>query len=66
LPRHLAEFDFRCNHRTKAGYDDQERAVAILEAIKGRRLTYRQTYQPANWHQGKAQRKRKQKYKVSP
>jgi hypothetical protein len=42
--RYLAEFVFRYNHRAKAGCSDTERAVALLQAIKSRRLTYRRSY----------------------
>ena len=38
LPRYLAEYDFRWNHRKT---EDGERLVAILEATEGKRLYYR-------------------------
>lgn len=41
LKRYLCEFDFRYNYRQKLGYDDIDRADAILKGIKGKRLTYR-------------------------
>lgn len=41
LKRYLCEFDFRYNHRQKLGYNDVERAVAVLRGIEGKRLTYR-------------------------
>lgn len=42
LHRYLAEFDFRYNARKTT---DRERAVIALEGIKGKRLTYRRTYE---------------------
>jgi transposase-like protein len=42
LPRYLAEFDFRQNHRASLGIDDAMRAHAILKGAEGKRLTYRQ------------------------
>jgi transposase-like protein len=41
LKRYLTEFDFRYNHRAKLGWTDEQRAVAALKGIEGRRLTYR-------------------------
>jgi transposase-like protein len=41
LPRYLAEFDFRMNHRVKLGYSDDMRADIALQGIVGKRLTYR-------------------------
>ncbi|WP_424360881.1 IS1595 family transposase [Methylocystis parvus] len=41
LHRYLAEFDFRYNHRSKLGCEDQERASRALKGISGKRLTYR-------------------------
>lgn len=42
LPRYLAEFDFRMNHRAKLGVNDVSRAARILSGAEGKRLTYRQ------------------------
>lgn len=42
LPRYLAEFDFRMNHRSKLGFRDEERAARIIKGAEGKRLTYRQ------------------------
>jgi hypothetical protein len=41
LPRYLAEFDFKYNHRSALGYDDAARADALLRGAKGKRLLYR-------------------------
>ncbi|MGH6852834.1 MAG: IS1595 family transposase [Methylocella sp.] len=41
LPRYLAEFDFRCNNRSRLGVDDTERAAKIVCRAKGKRLMYR-------------------------
>ena len=41
LPRYLAEFDFRYNRRASLKVSDTERAAMLLEAIRGKRLTYR-------------------------
>ena len=41
LQRYLREFDFRYNYREKLGFDDNDRADAILKGIQGKRLTYR-------------------------
>jgi hypothetical protein len=43
LHRHLAEFDFRYNHRVRLGYSDGERAMIAMKGIGGKRLTYRPT-----------------------
>ena len=43
LPRYLAEFDFRYNHRAGLGVNDATRANAALRGIEGKRLTYRRT-----------------------
>ena len=43
LSRYLAEFDFRANNREKFGVNDAMRAAKVLEAINGKRLTYRRT-----------------------
>jgi hypothetical protein len=40
LHRYLAEFDFRYNHRSKLGCEDQERASQALKGISGKRLKY--------------------------
>lgn len=40
LKRHLAEFDFRHNHRTALDVDDAEWTVKALFGAKGKRLTY--------------------------
>jgi transposase-like protein len=45
LHRYLAEFDFRYNTRTALGVTDAARATKALEGIKGKRLTYRRTYE---------------------
>jgi transposase-like protein len=42
LHRYLAEFEFRYNHRTRLGYSDEERAVLLVRAAEGKRLTYHQ------------------------
>jgi transposase-like protein len=44
LHRYLAEFDFRYNHRTALGVNDEERAAAALKGIEGKRLTYRRPH----------------------
>lgn len=44
LKRYLAEFDFRYNEREALGINDTMRAQAILEGIRGKRLTYRPTH----------------------
>lgn len=41
LHRYLAEFDFRYNRRSAVGIEDGERAVAALNGVVGKRLTYR-------------------------
>ena len=46
LQRYVDEFCFRWNHREALEVDDFERAAAILEGIKGKRLTYRRTDAP--------------------
>jgi transposase-like protein len=40
LPRYLAEFDFRYNHRVALGVNDSERTVAALLGAEGKRLRY--------------------------
>jgi transposase-like protein len=42
LFRYLAEADFKWNYRTALGYDDVDRAAALLRGAKGKRLLYRQ------------------------
>jgi hypothetical protein len=44
LNRYLAEFNFRYNHRMKLGFNDFDRAEAILQGVKGKRLTYQTTH----------------------
>ena len=41
LQRYVSEFDFRYNNREKLGIDDNERTIAALKGISGKRLTYR-------------------------
>ena len=40
LHRYLAEFDFRYSNRVALGYNDADRADALLGGIVGKRLTY--------------------------
>lgn len=40
LHRYLAEFDFRYSNRVALGYNDADRADALLAGIIGKRLTY--------------------------
>ncbi len=42
LHRYLAEFDFRYSNRQALGYNDADRADALLKGIIGKRLTYRE------------------------
>src|ERR1700730_15840331 len=42
LHRYLAEADFKYNYRSALGYDDMDRAAALLRGAKGKRLLYRQ------------------------
>jgi transposase-like protein len=42
LHRYLAEADFKYNHRSGLGYEDTDRAAALLRGVKGKRLLYRQ------------------------
>ncbi len=44
LHRYLAEFDFRHNHRTALGVDDNARTEEALKGISGKRLTYQQAH----------------------
>ncbi len=41
LHRYLAEYDYRYNYRQKNGFDDAQRADALLGGIVGKRLMYR-------------------------
>jgi transposase-like protein len=41
LHRYLAEFDFRYNHRSALGVEDQARTGAALQGSRGKRLLYR-------------------------
>lgn len=41
LHRYCAEFDFRYSNRSALGVDDTMRAEALLQGVKGRRLTYK-------------------------
>lgn len=43
LHRYVAEFEFRYNHRSKNGFNDQDRNAEALSGIVGKRLTYRRT-----------------------
>jgi transposase-like protein len=43
LHRYLAEFDFRYTNRAANGFNDADRADALLSGIVGRRLTYQTT-----------------------
>ncbi|MGD2133720.1 MAG: IS1595 family transposase [Maricaulaceae bacterium] len=43
LHRYCIEFDFRYSHRAALGVDDAQRADALLQGAKGRRLTYQTT-----------------------
>lgn len=43
LQRYLDEFAFRWNHRQSLDIDDSMRAIAIIKAAEGKRLTYRRT-----------------------
>ncbi|MEQ1900263.1 MAG: IS1595 family transposase [Devosia sp.] len=47
LHRYLAEFDFRYNNRAALGTDDVVRTTNALIGAKGKRLTYRRTYDAA-------------------
>lgn len=47
LHRYLAEFDFRYNNRVKLGVNDVARTDRALGGIVGKRLTYRQSANPA-------------------
>ena len=43
LHRYLAEFDFRYSNRVALGYNDSDRADALLQGVVGKRLTYQTT-----------------------
>ncbi len=43
LHRYLSEYDFRYNHREKLGYNDEDRSIALLMGVVGKRLTYQTT-----------------------
>lgn len=43
LPRYLAEFDFRYNHRAALEVSDTMRTEAAVKGVVGKRLTYQQT-----------------------
>jgi transposase-like protein len=43
LHRYLAEFDFRYSNRAANGFNDADRADALLKGVIGRRLTYETT-----------------------
>jgi transposase-like protein len=43
LQRYATEFDFKWNHRVKLGFDDNDRTIAAVKGISGKRLTYRRT-----------------------
>jgi transposase-like protein len=40
LQRYTTEFDFRWNHRVKAGFNDTQRATELLRGAGGKRLKY--------------------------
>lgn len=40
LHRYVAEFNFRYSHRIALGYNDSDRADALLKGVIGKRLTY--------------------------
>jgi transposase-like protein len=44
LHRYLAEFDFRYTNRAANGFNDTQRADALLSGIVGRRLTYQRSH----------------------
>lgn len=43
LHRYVNEFSFRYNNRSSRGIEDKQRAVTLLKAIGGKRLTYRRS-----------------------
>jgi transposase-like protein len=44
LHRYVAEFDFRYSNRIATGFNDEDRAQAILGGFAGRRLTYKKSH----------------------
>ena len=44
LHLYLTEFDFKYNRRAALKISDNERANILLEAIRGKRLTYRRIW----------------------
>lgn len=48
LHRYLAEFEFRYNHRSGLGIEDEERCAAAVKGAPGKRLTYRQSHKAAH------------------
>jgi transposase-like protein len=48
LFRYLDEADFKFNHRSALGYDDDHRTAALLRGAKGKRLHYRQPNEAPN------------------
>ena len=48
LHRYLAEADFKYNHRAKLGFNDVDRAEALLRGAKGKRLLYSQPGQASH------------------
>lgn len=54
LHRHLAEFDFRYNHRVGLGCSDIDRTKAAIKGIERKRLTYHQAYWPGFQISGRA------------
>ncbi len=50
LHRYVTEFDSRYNNRVRLGVDDQQRTVAALRGIVGKRLTYRSSLPNAAQH----------------
>jgi transposase-like protein len=42
LHRYLSEFDFRYNHRSALGVEDEARTYAAIKGASGKRLTYQQ------------------------
>lgn len=48
LHRYLAEFDFRYNNGSAVGVEDEVRASKALSGVVGKRLTYRDSFAPAD------------------
>lgn len=48
LQRYVAEAAFRWNTRAKLGWNDADRANAIIKAASGKRLTYRRADEPGH------------------